>query len=386
MKKLWFKILIALVVVAAAVAAVLVFAVDFQKNEAKISGRFVGLNAKMVYLEETAVGGGKLIDSVALDQDGYYQLVVKNLPETPSLYHVVYNNGRIPLLISRGESIELTAMGNVLMSYTVSGSRESELLRKFNKEFFDGQLALDRVAHQYRMADSLELARLDVQYKTTYRDIKRAQISFIIENKASLAAVYALYQRLPGDQHLTNSENDIIYYRTVLDAVSASYPNSPFLLSLSNDIASMSARISLMRSIEVRAYPELIGRDMYGNERTLSSLDGNVILVDFWSAELGNSNAINADLKTIYEEYKPHGFRIYQVSADTSKVAWITAVQAQRLPWISVCDFYGEMSPMLRAYNVRQLPTNYLIDRNGNIIAKNLYGKALESKLAKIFK
>ena len=386
MKKLWLKILVTLVVVAAAVAAVLMFTVDFQKNDAKISGRFVGLNAKMVYLEETAVGGGKIIDSVALDSDGYYQLEVKNLPETPSLYHVVYNKGRIPLLVSRGESIELTSMGNVLMNYAVSGSRESELLRKFNKEFFDGQLALDRVVHKYRMADSVELVRLDAEYRSTYRDIKRKQISFIIENKATLAAVYALYQRLHGDQHLASSENDIIYYRAVLDAVSESYPNSPFLLSLSNDIASMSARISLMRSIEERSYPELIGRDMYGNERSLSSLDGNVILVDFWSAELGNCNAINADLKEIYELYKPHGFRVYQVSADTSKVTWVTAVQAQRLPWISVCDFYGEMSPMLRAYNVRQLPTNYLIDRNGNIIAKNLYGKALESKLANIFK
>lgn len=386
MKKLWLKILVTLVVVAAAVAAVLMFAVDFQGNDAKISGRFVGLNAKMVYLEETAVGGGKIIDSVALDSDGYYQLEVKNLPETPSLYHVVYNKGRIPLLVSRGESIELTSMGNVLMNYAVSGSRESELLRKFNKEFFDGQLALDRVVHKYRMADSVELVRLDAEYRSTYRDIKRKQISFIIENKATLAAVYALYQRLHGDQHLASSENDIIYYRAVLDAVSESYPNSPFLLSLSNDIASMSARISLMRSIEERSYPELIGRDMYGNERSLSSLDGNVILVDFWSAELGNCNAINADLKEIYELYKPHGFRVYQVSADTSKVTWVTAVQAQRLPWISVCDFYGEMSPMLRAYNVRQLPTNYLIDRNGNIIAKNLYGKALESKLANIFK
>ena len=386
MKKLWLKILVTLVVVAAAVAAVLMFTVDFQKNDAKISGRFVGLNAKMVYLEETAVGGGKIIDSVALDPDGYYQLEVKNLPETPSLYHVVYNKGRIPLLVSRGESIELTSMGNVLMNYAVSGSRESELLRKFNKEFFDGQLALDRVVHKYRMADSVELVRLDAEYRSTYRDIKRKQISFIIENKATLAAVYALYQRLHGDQHLASSENDIIYYRAVLDAVSESYPNSPFLLSLSNDIASMSARISLMRSIEERSYPELIGRDMYGNERSLSSLDGNVILVDFWSAELGNCNAINADLKEIYELYKPHGFRVYQVSADTSKVTWVTAVQAQRLPWISVCDFYGEMSPMLRAYNVRQLPTNYLIDRNGNIIAKNLYGKALESKLANIFK
>lgn len=386
MKNLLFKILIVLIVVTAIAAVVIFSLVDFNNANAKISGRFVGLNADMVYLEKTKVAGGEIVDSVALDQDGYYQLEVKNLPETPSLYHVIYNKGRIPLLISRGENIELKAMGNVLMSYTVSGSRESELLRIFNKEFIDGQFALDKIVRKYRMVDSLSMVGLDQQYSATYHAIKRKQIAFIIEHKASLAALYALYQRLPGDQHLTNIESDLIYYRTVLDAVSVKYPNSPFLLSLSNDIASLAARISLKKEIEFRAYPELNGRDMYGNEVKLSSLDGNIILVDFWSAELGNSNIINADLKEIYERYKPHGFRVYQVSADISKVAWITAVQGQRLPWISVCDFAGEMSQMLRAYNVQRLPTNYLIDRNGNIIAKNLYGKALEHRLAQMFK
>ena len=386
MKNLWFKISVSLAAIATIAVVVCLVTIDFEDNNATIEGRFVGLNAKMVYLEEATITGGKVIDSVKLDQDGYYQLVVKNIPETPTLYHVIYNKGRIPLLVSRGESIELKAMGNVLKSYTVRGSYESELLRKFNKNFIDGQLNLDRIIHKYRVADSTELVSLDQQYNATYHDIKRKQITFIIENKEFLAAVYALYQRLPGDQHLASAESDLVYYREVLDAVSERYPTSPFLLSLSNDIASMTARISLMKSIEVRTYPELVGRDMYGNERALSSLDGNVILVDFWSAELGNSNSLNADLKEIYEIYKPHGFRVYQVSADTSKAAWITAVQAQRLPWISVCDFVGEMSPMLRSYNVSRLPSNYLIDRDGNIIAKNIHGKALESRLAKIFK
>ena len=386
MKKLWLKISIVLVVIVATVAGVLLLTVDFESSDATIDGRFVGLKAKMVYLEETTITGGNIIDSVAIDADGYYQLIVKDLPETPSLYHVIYNNGRIPLLISRGENIDLKAMGNVLVSYTVNGSRESELLRKFNRNFLDGQIALDKIIKEYSAADSAALVDLDQQYSAKYNDIKRKQISFIVENKSCLAAVYALYQRLPGDQHLASAESDLIYYREVLDAVSVKYPDSPFLLSLSNDIASMTARLSLMQSIEVRSYPELKGCDMYGNEIPLSSLDGNVILVDFWSAELGNSNSLNADLREIYDVYKPHGFRVYQVSADTSKATWITAVQAQRLPWISVCDFCGDASPMLRAYNVRRLPSNYLIDRNGNIIAKNLYGKGLEKKLAQVFK
>jgi peroxiredoxin len=156
------------------------------------------------------------------------------------------------------------------------------------------------------------------------------------------------------------------------------------MVTLSNDIARMEARNSLLNSIEFRHSPDLKGRDMYGNEVKLSSLGGYVVLVDFWSAELGNSNALNADLKQIYNKYEDKGFRVYQVSFDTSKATWIKAVQEQKLPWVSVCDFRGQASPIMGVYNVRSLPSNYLIDRNGHIVAKNVYSDALERELKKI--
>lgn len=359
--------------------------VGCSNDDVEISGRFVGLNSKMVYLEQMSASGQSLVDSVALDNDGGYRFVIKDVAPTPSLYNIIYSSDRIPLLVSRGEKIELSALGSALANYTVSGSQESELLRKFNKEYLDGQLELNRVVLGYHKADDEKRAVLAARYNDLYRTIKRKQISFIIENKECLASVYALYQRLPGEQYLSGADSDLIYYRTVADAVSKRYPTSPYLLTLSNDIARMEARISLMNSIESRTYPELKGRDMYGNEVALSSLEGNVILVDFWSAEVGNSNAFNAELKEIYEEYEPSGFRVYQVAADTSKAMWIKAVQEQQLPWVSVCDFKGEASPMLRSYNVRKLPSNFLIDRKGNIIAKDLYSDALEDKLEEIF-
>ena len=368
------------------VASIVVAIVGCRKNDVRISGRFVGLNSKMVYLEEMAVTGQHIVDSVALDNNGGYRFKIEKVGATPSLYNVVYSSERIPLLVSRGEKIELSSMGSALLNYTVSGSKESELLRKFNKEFISGQLELNKTILNYHSADKATRKQLAQSYNTIYHDIKRKQISFIIENKESLASVYALYQRLPGEQYLSSADSDLIYYRTVADAVTENYPTSPFLLTLSNDIARMEARISLMNSIESRTYPELKGVDMYGNEVALSSLEGKVILVDFWSAELGNSNAFNAELKEIYEEFESKGFRVYQVSADTSKAAWITAVQEQRLPWISVCDFKGEYSPMLRTYNVRKLPSNFLIDSKGEIIGKDLYSNALKRKLEKLLK
>ena len=243
---------------------------------------------------------------------------------------------------------------------------------------------MNNIVLGYNKANAEERKELAAKYNDIYRTLKRNQISFIIENKESLAAVYALYQRLPGEQQLSGAESDLIYYRTVSDAVSKCYPMSPYLITLSNDIARMEARISLLNSIETRSYPDLKGCDMYGNEIALSSFEGNVILVDFWSAEVGNSNAFNAELKEIYAEYESQGFRVYQVSADTSKAAWITAVQEQQLPWISVCDFAGERSPLLRTYNVRKLPSNFLIDREGNIIARDIYSNALAERVAKL--
>ena len=378
MKNFWSKILVVAVVAMGAMAC--------RNNGVEISGRFVGLNSKMVYLEHMSATGQHIVDSIALDNNGGYHFVIESVDATPSLYNVIYASERMPLLVSRGEKITLNAMGSALLNYTVDGSKESELLREFTKEYISNQLELNRTIQNYPLADDATRQQLAQRYNALYHNIKRQQISFIIENKEHLASVYALYQRLPGEQYLSSADSDLIYYRTVADAVSENYPTSPFLVTLSNDIARMEARISLMNSIETRTYPELKGADMYGNEVSLSSLDGNVILVDFWSAELGNSNAFNAELKEIYDEFESKGFRVYQVSADTSKAAWVTAVQQQRLPWISVCDFKGDASPMLRAYNVRKLPSNFLIDGNGEIVGKDLYSKALERKLEKLLK
>ncbi len=379
MKRLFLKISVAVIAVAVFVAC--------HNKDVEISGRFVGLNFDTIYLEQTTATGQSVIDSVKLDNDGGYRFVVKDVENTPSLYNIIYGGDRIPLLLSRGERVEVGALGSALANYTVTGSPESEMLRKFNKEYIEGQIELNKTAQSYYSTDDdAHKKELAQRYTSVYNSIKRKQISFIIENKESLASVYALYQRLPGEQHLSGPDSDLIYYRTVSDAVSKRYPTSPFLISLSNDIARMEARISLLNSIEFRNSPELKGKDMYGNEVTLSSLNGNVVLVDFWSAEAGNSNALNAELKEIYEKFHSEGFCVYQVSADKSKAAWITAVQEQRLPWVSVCDFQGENSPMLRAYNVRKLPSNFLIDRDGNIIAKDLYSDALAKRLTEIFK
>ena len=360
------------------------FCCSCSNNDVRVGGKFFGLTAKSVYLEQMTASGQTIIDSVELAKDGSYRFVIKNAPKTPSIYNIIYNNERIPLLLTAGENVTVGSLGSVLANYTVSGSKESELLREFNREYIVGMQELNAQIAKYAEAGEASRPEIARIYSAKQRELKRNQISFIIKNKSSIAAVYALYQRLPDEQYLVNSESDLIYFRTVADAVCKSYPTSPFVITLRNDVARMEAQASLLNTIEERDYPDIEANDMYGNPAKLSDLEGNVILVDFWAAELGNSNALNADLKQIYEKYNSKGFAVYQVSFDTSKATWIAAVQDQKLPWVSVCDFRGQASPIMGVYNVRSLPANYLIDRQGRIVAKNVYSDALEKELKKI--
>ena len=354
-----------------------------QSSKVKISGRIVGNDAKNVYLEQVSPLSQSVIDSAVLDKEGNYRFELKGVTRTPSLYNIIYNGERIPLFLAGGDRLSVNSVGSFIRNYTVEGSEESELLRRFYQPFVAGMQRLDALSSSpetYRMTDE-EIRRIESEYWAEYRRIKREQIKFIVEHKSSLAGVYALYQRLPGETYLFNLDGDVIYYRMVAEAIEERYPESSYLPLLASEIARMDARQNLMSNIAETNFPDVELPDMFGRKVRLSSLQGKVVLVDFWSAELGNSNAINAELKEVYAEYADRGFEIYQIGVDVSKDIWINAVQEQQLPWISVCDFRGRNSPALGLYNVQKLPANFLIDREGIVVARDLYGTGLQRAL-----
>lgn len=366
-------------------AAAAVMLCACRSDKARISGRFVGNDAPQVYLEQVTALRQAVVDSARLEKDGSYRFDVCDAAPTPSLYNVIYNGERIPLFVAGGDRLTVSSAGSVIRNYTVEGSAESELLRTFYQAYIGGARQLDEIAARYGQADLPEESRRELarRYTEEYYRIRREQLRFIIEHKEHLAAVYALYQRLPGDANLFNGDSDVVYYRTVAEALEKTYPESPYLASLNAEIARMDARITLTSQITEAGYPDLEMPDMYGKRVRLSSLLGKVVLLDFWSAERGNSNALNAELKEIYAQYSGSntGFEVYQVAIDTAKPLWITAVQEQQLPWISVSDLRGQASPALGLYNVQTLPTNFLIDKEGTIVACDLYGKSLREKL-----
>ncbi len=358
------------------------------QSNINIEGRLIGAQSSMVYLDKAEGLESKVIDSVSLNNNGEFQISVNGDEDEYTLYHIVSGGERIPLFLQGGDNVSISAMGGVTNNYRVEGSNESEILRKFYQPYVKGKATLDNISNQYASSELSEDERLELaaQYTKEYQTIKQEQLRFIIENQSSLAAVYALYQRIPGDQYLFNGDNDVIYMRTVADALESTHPNSTYLKALRNAISQMEAGADLIANMKSVNYPDLEIVDMYGKKRKLSDEDGKVILLSFWSPNMANSNVQNAELKSLYKKYKDQGFEIYQVAIDNTKSRWVEAVQDQRLPWISVCDLKGEKSTAITLYNVTQLPANFLLSRSGEIVGRDVWGKDLDTELEELIK
>ncbi len=355
-----------------------------------ISGEIVcGENKDgVVYLDQVQSGVRKTIDSIEMSANGHFRFVVKDAPVTPMVYELRYDMERAPILGHRGEHVKINTLGALSLNYTVGGSKETELLRTFYQPYLRQSSELSKIAARYAamQRDNEDATEVVREYNELYRDIKHDQIKFIVTNKGTMAAVYALFQIFPGDTFIVSESSDVIYMREVLDGIGESYPKSPYVTLLKHKIAESEARIELINSVSYSDYPELRMNDMFGKKISLSSLAGKVILLDFWSAESGSSNRHNVELKEIYNTYSGSDFEVYQVGVDTSKAAWISTVQAQKLPWVSVSDLQGTRSQALGLYNITNIPSNVLISKSGDIVARNIYGDELAKMVSEELK
>lgn len=123
-----------------------------------------------------------------------------------------------------------------------------------------------------------------------------------------------------------------------------------------------------------------------GKQVSLSDFKGKYVLIDFWASWCRPCRMENPNVVAAYNRYKDKGFTILGVSMDSNRDPWLAAIQQDNLTWTHVSDLKGWGNEVGKLYGVSGIPQNYLIDKEGKIVAKDLRGAALEEKLAEIIK
>lgn len=238
---------------------------------------------------------------------------------------------------------------------------------------------MDALMQEYRAATPEQRSKkefsdaLDKRYEAIEAEQKMVYAQFIKSMPQSLVALDAL-------KSFGGYAPEYGEVRPVFDGLSDDVKNS----KAGQEYAATLNRIKAT-SVGEQA-PDFTQADTLGKAISLHDFKGKYVLVDFWASWCGPCRAENPNLLKAYNTFKSKDFTIVGISLDSDAGKWKKAIKEDKLPWTQLSDLKGRENAIAQYYNVRGIPWNILVDRDGKIVAKDLRGSELEKKLLEMIK
>ena len=342
-----------------------------------VNGEISQAEGEVLYIEHRGLGGIAILDSVKLKENGKFSFKEK-APENPEFYQLRLGNQIAVFAVDSTQTLDFNADGaNFYNSYKIEPTMPNAQIKKVITMQADTKDKISTLMQQHKnkeLDDATYMERVDSIlsiYKTNAADL-------ILGNPASAAAYYAVFQKIDGylifDPY---DKKDYPMFGAVATSWNRFYPEAQRTKHL-YEFTMNALRVRKQQEKQSDFYdnitlaesqlPDISLSNVKGQKVSLSSFKGNFVLLDFTAYQSDFSMQHNEIIRSAYNKYKSKGLVVYQVSLDSDAHFWKNV--SVELPWTTVYEPHSIYSDLLKSYNIRELPTAYILNKEGDLIKR----------------
>lgn len=346
------------------------------QNSFSISGKITNLNSNYLVLSKVDNLQKKtftIIDTLKVNTRGEFKTVYFL---KPNIYQLNFVTKTIKLAIDKGQNI--TINGNSIEDIEVKGSIDTQLLNDY-ETFRIASLnrLVTTVRKQIKTLNKIskneaEIVKLRALEVENYKKHLDELTTYVKENMGTSIAIYYSSLRWNGGENLP-------FLRKLVSSFEEKHPTTEITQKLKNKLLLLE-KTSIGGTIATIKMPNSKHKLI-----SLNMVKGKYTLIDFWASWCPPCRAESPLLNKLYSDYQSKGFEIYGISLDSNRKQWLKALEKDKRVWSEVSTIEGFNTPVSIEYGITALPSNFLIDSNGKIIAVNIHGAALKEKIKTLF-
>jgi len=359
------------------------------ENEYIVTGTIKGIaDGKTVILEmQDETGALKAIDTVKVEKEKF---TFKGNAKEPEMYLIQVETveGKIPFILENGD-IEMTINKDSVNVTKVTGTYNNEELNGYK----DKGIAIQKKMMKFQKDNTAKMNQAQqmkdsVVMNSLRKEYSKFQDEFVKESDEYVAShPKAFISALIIEGMFNQMTPDIAKITKFYDGLDKSIKDNKHGKKIKKQLDEINKPVAAVNTVNVgSAAPDFSAPNPDGKVVSLKESLGKVTIIDFWASWCKPCRQENPNMVALYNQYHTKGLNIIGVSLDEDAAKWKDAIAKDKLTWAHVSNLKDFNDPIAVMYDIKMIPSTFVLDASGNVVAKDLRGDALKAKVAELLK